>query len=240
MDKTSLAKNLFYLFLTATALAIVGALTSDTISEKLPLISNLASIVGVICTVVYIVILWNLSIYNDRYKKAAIWKVLSALITVVMISGIIGFLFTFQSDLSHLRDGLFGELVTYVGIAGVLTLLAGLIELILDLCATYNEYMAHSELMATYDETYTSKWRRLWKFTFWAIIASIFAMMLMIFVLLSDSYGLVSLCMAITFIAGIVAFVASIYKLIYLYHMSKIIESVNRINEQTLNDTELK
>ncbi len=242
MDSKKLSKDLFYLFVLSVVATVANILTSDQVSESLPALSNIGNVATLVCSIIYIFLLWSLSNFSGYYKKAAIWKILTILIDVILVSGIIGLFFAYSSSLSHHSsfDSVLGGLAASVGFAGVLAIVASILLLIFGLCATRNEYKAHGEVMIPYDSSYEPKWHKLWKYTVWSTIAMIVALVVMILALFSKGWGLISLGTAVVMLAGIAMLVTSIYKLIYLYRMSKIIENAGSVSEQIVSDQDLK
>lgn len=233
MDSKKLSKDLFYLFVLSIVVAVASVLTSDQVSESFPALSNIGNVATLVCSIIYIFLLWSLSNFSGYYKKAAIWKILTLLIDVILVSGIIGLFFAYSSSLSHHNsfDSVLGGLAASIGLAGVLVIVVSILSLIFGLCATHNEYKAHGEVMIPYDSSYELKWHKLWKYTIWSTIAMIIALVVMILALFSKGWGLISLGTAVMMLAGIAMLVISIVKLVYLYRMSKLVEASDIIKD---------
>ena len=226
MEKTKLSKYFFYLFVASIILVVTNALTNASDDDG-SILKTLVSIINLATSIFYIVIILKLSKLSSHYKTSAILKIVNY--ALVVVSTIIGVWMIFSSFFSfghHMSiEGIIGLTLGSFSMIVVILIIIAIASSIIGMIAEYHEYQGHSEAMIDYDSSYTVKWKKLWKYYFWSMIIMIIAMAISLISVFTYSFGLVSLGMAITLIAGIAGVACGIFKIIYLYRMSKIVEN---------------
>jgi len=137
------------LFWTLLVLEITGL--ADTIFENTPPLPLILLGVTILLTLFHGFCLWQMGTVGDRYRKAALFRILSGVLT-----------------------GLAGLLSLWAG-AGNLSVLFSLPGAVLGYIALYHEYNAHGEALAEADGELAEKWENLWKWTIGALIGTFLA-----------------------------------------------------------------
>ena len=188
----SLAGRLKVLFWLVVPGTIAGFLSDEALSAHWPDLASLGEILGILCSVVYGLLLLNLAKVNGGYRAAG------ACTLFVAVAGII---------IQSLGGG--DPRNVERGIALILTLLAGVAALV----GEYTECTSHAEALEPVDLELSEKWRRLWKWyigAYLALFAGIFV------TLLSAWLGL--LVMTASTVGSLVV---AILKLVYLWRTAR-------------------
>ena len=223
MEKTKLSKYLFYLFVASIIIVVCNFLSNYDDGN----LSSIAQIVNFVTEIFYLAIIWKMSSLSGHYRTSAIFKIIS--IVLIVITFVVGFSFIAGSIIGLGHHNSIESLITSpfnsIMITLVMVTLVAIISSVISIIAEYHEFQGHSELMIDYDSTYTVKWKRLWKFYFWSAILVIVGLLIWLLSINSYSFGLMSVGLAVTLLSGIASIVCGIFKIIYLYRMSKIIEN---------------
>ena len=229
MNKDKLVKYLFCLFVVSIIMAAVGVVNQDGSN-----LASLAEVVLLVCHIFYIVVLWLMKDYNKNYRISAIWNILNIVATVLISTFVLGtFYMPALNSLSHHSDyPLMNALFTSLGTFILLCILMLAVDLGFSLVAAHYEYKAHGELMKDYDESYTYKWERLWRYTLIAtIVIIVTTIALIVFALSGNLSPLITLFSIGTLAASIGLTVISVIKVVYLYKMHDIIKEYRPLDE---------
>ena len=229
MNKDKLVKYLFFFFFVSIIMTAVGIVNHDGSN-----LASLAEVVFLVCHIFYIVVLWLMKDYNKNYRISAIWSILNIVATVLISTFVLGtFYMPALNSLSHhsdypLMNALFASLGTFI----LLCILMLAVDLGFSLVATHYEYKGHGELMKDYDESYTYKWERLWRYTLIAtIVIIVTTIALIVFALSGNLSPLITLFSIGTLVASIALTVISVIKVVYLYKMHDIIKEYRPLDE---------
>ena len=229
MNKDKLVKYLFCLFVVSIIMAAVGVVNQDGSN-----LASLAEVVLLVCHIFYIVVLWLMKDYNKNYRISAIWNILNIVATVLISTFVLGtFYMPALNSLSHHSDyPLMNALFTSLGTFILLCILMLAVDLGFSLVAAHYEYKGHGELMKDYDESYTYKWERLWRYTLIAtIVIIVTTIALIVFALSGNLSPLITLFSISTLVASIALTVISVIKVVYLYKMHDIIKEYRPLDE---------
>ena len=141
-----LGPNLWLLFWLFIPNSIAGIASEDASADVL---KELGSVVSFLCMAVLILLLWKMIPANDMFRKAALFKLASLVVS----------LFLAVLKLSP-------EETLYIGITILVSLL--------DLAATYFMYYAYAQVFSDINDTHAQKWTKLWKLCLFVHILSIF------------------------------------------------------------------
>ena len=183
-----LAKWLWLLFWLVIPSVFSNILTMDTVAGAFPTGGIVGNVLAFLISLAYGVLLWQLREVADRYRTAALCYLAGGIISGVLL-------------LPAIPEG------------NWLWWLLSLPVMVLELCATYQEFYAHAEVLEELDPELAGKWRLLWKWwiglllgLFGCIFLALISAILGLLVLLADAIGLL---------------VVGIVKLVYLYRTAK-------------------
>ena len=171
---------------------IAGFLSDEALSTHWPDLALLGEILGILCSVVYGLLLLSLARVNGGYRAAGVCTLFVAVAGIIIQS--LG-----GGDPRNVERG----------IALILTLPAAAVAL----AGEYQEYIGHAEVLEPVDLELSEKWRRLWKWyigTFLALFAGFFV------ALISALLGLLVMLASV-----IGTIVVSILKLVYLWRTAR-------------------
>ena len=171
---------------------IAGLMSDEALSAHWPDLASLGEILGILCRVVYGLLLLSLAKVNGGYRAAG------ACTLFVVAAGVIVQVLTGSGD-PYMKDG--GALMV--------ALLSGVAALVGE-CA---ECTSHAEVLEPVDIALSQRWRRLWKWyigAYLALFAGIFV------TLLSAWLGLLVMTAA-----TVGSLVVAILKLVYLWRTAR-------------------
>ena len=191
-DAAVLAGRLWPLFWLIVPGTIAGFLSDEALSAHWPDLALLGEILGILCSVVYGLLLLSLARVNGGYRAAG------ACTLFVAVAGII---------IQSLGGG--DPRNVERGIALILTLLAGVAALV----GEYTECTSHAEVLEPADMALSQRWRRLMKWyvglflgTFAGILVALFSQWLGLLVMTASTVG---------------SLVVAILKLVYLWRTAR-------------------
>ena len=192
-DAAVLAGRLWPLFWLIVPGTIAGFLSDEALSAHWPDLALLGEILGILCSVVYGLLLLSLARVNGGYRAAG------ACTLFVVAAGVIVQVLGGSGDPHNVERG----------IALILTFLSGVAALV----GEYTECTSHAEVLEPVDIALSQRWRRLWKWyigAYLALFAGIFV------TLLSAWLGL--LVMTASTVGSLVV---AILKLVYLWRTTR-------------------
>lgn len=191
-DAAALAGRLKVLFWLVVPGTIAGFLSDEALSTHWPDLALLGEILGILCSVVYGLLLLSLARVNGGYRAAGVCTLFVAVAGIIIQS--LG-----GGDPRNVERG----------IALILTLLAGVAALVGE-CA---ECTSHAEVLEPVDMELSEKWRRLMKWyvglflgTFAGILVALFSQWLGLLVMTASTVG---------------SLVVAILKLVYLWRTAR-------------------
>ena len=191
-DAAALAGRLKVLFWLVVPGTIAGFLSDEALSTHWPDLALLGEILGILCSVVYGLLLLSLARVNGGYRAAGVCTLFVAVAGIIIQS--LG-----GGDPRNVERG----------IALILTLLAGVAALV----GEYTECTSHAEALEPVDLELSGKWRRLWKWyigTYLGSVGSIVVVMI---------FGPLGLLVMLASIIGMM--VVAILKLVYLWRTAR-------------------
>ena len=191
-DAAVLAGRLWPLFWLIVPGTIAGLMSDEALSAHWPDLASLGEILGILCSVVYGLLLLSLAKVNGGYRAAG------ACTLFVVAAGVIVQVLTESGD-PYMKDG--GALMV--------ALLSGVAALVGE-CA---ECTSHAEVLEPVDMALSQRWRRLRKWyigAYLALFAGIFV------TLLSAWLGLLVMTAA-----TVGSLVVAILKLVYLWRTAR-------------------
>ena len=191
-DAAALAGRLKVLFWLVVPGTIAGFLSDEALSAHWPDLALLGEILGILCSVVYGLLLLSLARVNGGYRAAGVCTLFVAVAGIIIQS--LG-----GGDPRNVERG----------IALILTLLAGVAALV----GEYTECTSHAEALEPVDLELSGKWRRLWKWyigTYLALFAGIFVALI---------FAWLGLLVVLASIIGMM--VVAILKLVYLWRTAR-------------------
>ena len=191
-DAAALAGRLKVLFWLVVPGTIAGFLSDEALSTHWPDLALLGEILGILCSVVYGLLLLSLARVNGGYRAAGVCTLFVAVAGIIIQS--LG-----GGDPRNVERG----------IALILTLLAGVAALV----GEYTECTSHAEALEPVDLELSEKWRRLWKWyigTYLGSVGSIVVVMI---------FGPLGLLVMLASIIGMM--VVAILKLVYLWRTAR-------------------
>ena len=192
-DAAVLAGRLWPLFWLIVPGTIAGLMSDEALSAHWPDLASLGEILGILCSVVYGLLLLSLAKVNGGYRAAG------ACTLFVVAAGVIVQVLGGSGDPHNVERS----------IALILTFLSGVAALVGE-CA---ECTSHAEVLEPVDIALSQRWRRLWKWyigAYLALFAGIFV------TLLSAWLGL--LVMTASTVGSLVV---AILKLVYLWRTAR-------------------
>ena len=192
-DAAVLAGRLWPLFWLIVPGTIAGFLSDEALAAHWPDLASLGEILGILCSVVYGLLLLSLAKVNGGYRAAG------ACTLFVVAAGVIVQVLGGSGDPHNVERG----------IALILTFLSGVAALV----GEYTECTSHAEVLEPVDIALSQRWRRLWKWyigAYLALFAGIFV------TLLSAWLGL--LVMTASTVGSLVV---AILKLVYLWRTTR-------------------
>ena len=192
-DAAVLAGRLWPLFWLIVPGTIAGFLSDEALSAHWPDLASLGEILGILCSVVYGLLLLSLARVNGGYRAAG------ACTLFVVAAGVIVQVLTGSGDPHNVERS----------IALILTFLSGVAALV----GEYTECTSHAEVLEPVDIALSQRWRRLWKWyigAYLALFAGIFV------TLLSAWLGLLVMTAA-----TVGSLVVAILKLVYLWRTAR-------------------
>ena len=192
-DAAALAGRLKVLFWLVVPGTIAGLMSDEALSAHWPDLASLGEILGILCSVVYGLLLLSLAKVNGGYRAAG------ACTLFVVAAGVIVQVLTGSEDPHNVERS----------IALILTFLSGVAALV----GEYTECTSHAEVLEPVDIALSQRWRRLWKWyigAYLALFAGIFV------TLLSAWLGL--LVMTASTVGSLVV---AILKLVYLWRTAR-------------------
>ena len=172
---------------------IAGLMSDEALSAHWPDLALLGEILGILCSVVYGLLLLSLAKVNGGYRAAG------ACTLFVVAAGVIVQVLGGSGDPHNVERS----------IALILTFLSGVAALV----GEYTECTSHAEVLEPVDIALSQRWRRLWKWyigAYLALFAGIFV------TLLSAWLGL--LVMTASTVGSLVV---AILKLVYLWRTAR-------------------
>ena len=133
-----LAKWLWLLFWLVTPSVFSNILTMDTVAGAFPTAGVVGNVLAFLISLAYGVLLWQLREAAGRYRTAALCYLAGGIISGVLL-------------LPAIPEG------------NWLWWLLSLPVMVLELCAAYQEFYAHAEVLEELDPELAGKWRLLWK-----------------------------------------------------------------------------
>ena len=192
-DAAVLAGRLWPLFWLIVPGTIAGLMSDEALSAHWPDLASLGEILGILCSVVYGLLLLSLAKVNGGYRAAG------ACTLFVVAAGVIVQVLGGSGDPHNVERS----------IALILTFLSGVAALV----GEYTECTSHAEVLEPVDIALSQQWRRLWKWyigAYLALFAGIFV------TLLSAWLGL--LVMTASTVGSLVV---AILKLVYLWRTAR-------------------
>ena len=172
---------------------IAGLMSDEALSAHWPDLASLGEILGILCSVVYGLLLLSLARVNGGYRAAG------ACTLFVVAAGVIVQVLGGSGDPHNVERS----------IALILTFLSGVAALV----GEYTECTSHAEVLEPVDIALSQRWRRLWKWyigAYLALFAGIFV------TLLSAWLGLLVMTAA-----TVGSLVVAILKLVYLWRTAR-------------------
>ena len=171
---------------------IAGFLSDEALAAHWPDLASLGEILGILCSVVYGLLLLSLARVNGGYRAAGVCTLFVAVAGIIIQS--LG-----GGDPRNVERG----------IALILTLLAGVAALV----GEYTECTSHAEVLEPVDMALSQRWRRLMKWyvglflgTFAGILVALFSQWLGLLVMTAATVG---------------SLVVAILKLVYLWRTAR-------------------
>ena len=192
-DAAALAGRLKVLFWLVVPGTIAGFLSDEALSAHWPDLASLGEILGILCSVVYGLLLLSLAKVNGGYRAAG------ACTLFVVAAGVIVQVLGGSGDPHNVERS----------IALILTFLSGVAALV----GEYTECTSHAEVLEPVDLELSGKWRRLWKWyigTYLGSVGSIVVVMI---------FGPLGLLVMLASIIGMM--VVAILKLVYLWRTAR-------------------
>ena len=192
-DAAALAGRLKVLFWLVVPGTIAGFLSDEALSAHWPDLALLGEILGILCSVVYGLLLLSLARVNGGYRAAG------ACTLFVVAAGVIVQVLGGSGDPHNVERS----------IALILTFLSGVAALV----GEYTECTSHAEVLEPVDLELSGKWRRLWKWyigTYLGSVGSIVVVMI---------FGPLGLLVMLASIIGMM--VVAILKLVYLWRTAR-------------------
>ena len=181
-----LGRWIWILFWLVVPSTIGEFMSNDTMAQILPALYLPGKLLGALCTLAYGAILLKLSAEEDRYKTAGI---------CCLVAGLASTIAAFVGDAPWIL---------------LITLPAAIVSLV----GQYNEYMAHSAVLAGVDYALSGKWETLWKWHIGLLAAMFGCILLAVIIPILGTLVLIA--------AAIGILVVSILKLVYLYQTAQI------------------
>ena len=192
-----MSKWLMVLFVVMIASGIADLLSGDNMEELMPEVYAIASIVSLICGIVYLVILFKLSREESLYRKAAQYYLISLALTILTL---IIMLFSIE------HEGLL-----------ILSFFVVIAALVIAFVSEYYEYKAHANVVRDASAEMAAKWEKLWKYYIRILLGVLGCIILL---------ALIPMIAAILLLAlTIGTFVISIIKIVYVYQTAKIFQN---------------
>lgn len=188
-----------FLFLHVASLAV-------TVITDFPIEDGWASWVNKILSSGIVICLFRFSAVGSRYRKAAIFQTICFCGSLILL--IVGSVLSYMSDSSVLG--------VVSSISGVVTLVLS----ILSLLAVYQEYSAHSELIAPADPKLSRKWHSLFN---WEIAVGILAAFASVIVSIITVLLELDVARTVSIILAIVMLPEKILCVIYLLYLNRMI-----------------
>ena len=192
-DAAALAGRLKVLFWLVVPGTIAGFLSDEALSAHWPDLALLGEILGILCSVVYGLLLLSLAKVNGGYRAAG------ACTLFVVAAGVIVQVLGGSGDPHNVERS----------IALILTFLSGVAALV----GEYTECTSHAEALEPVDLELSGKWRRLRKWyigTYLALFAGIFVALI---------FAWLGLLVVLASIIGMM--VVAILKLVYLWRTAR-------------------
>ena len=172
---------------------IAGFLSDEALAAHWPDLASLGEILGILCSVVYGLLLLSLAKVNGGYRAAG------ACTLFVVAAGVIVQVLGGSGDPHNVERS----------IALILTFLSGVAALV----GEYTECTSHAEVLEPVDIALSQRWRRLWKWyvglflgTFAGILVALFSQWLGLLVMTAATVG---------------SLVVAILKLVYLWRTAR-------------------
>lgn len=192
-DAAVLAGRLWPLLWLVVPGTIAGFLSDEALSAHWPDLALLGEILGILCSVVYGLLLLSLAKVNGGYRAAG------ACTLFVVAAGVIVQVLGGSGDPHNVERS----------IALILTFLSGVAALV----GEYTECTSHAEVLEPVDIALSQRWRRLWKWyvglflgTFAGILVALFSQWLGLLVMTASTVG---------------SLVVAILKLVYLWRTAR-------------------
>ena len=195
-DAAVLAGRLWPLFWLIVPGTIAGFLSDEALSAHWPDLALLGEILGILCSVVYGLLLLSLARVNGGYRAAGVCTLFVAVAGIIIQS--LG-----GGDPRNVERG----------IALILTLLAGVAALV----GEYTECTSHAEALEPVDMALSQRWRRLMK---WYIGLYLVTFVCGIVLFIRPSFWEEVLVLVMT-AATVGSLVVAILKLVYLWRTTR-------------------
>ena len=195
-----MSKWLMVLFGVMIASGIADLLSGDNMEEVAPELYTIASIVSLICGIVYLVILFKLSREEALYRKAAQYYLISLILTAIT-------LIIMLVSIGNENEGLL-----------VLSFFAVIAGLVIAFVSEYYEYKAHANVVRDASTEMAAKWEKLWKYYIRMLLGLLGSIVLLALIPMIAAIMLMLLALAIGML------IISIIKIVYVYETAKIFQ----------------
>lgn len=185
-----LGRWIWILFWLVIPSEIAGLMTNETVVSWFPGLEIPGGILKIAVSIAYALILLYLGHIHDRYRTAGICTLIGEAFSLLILL-----------------------IPTNTGTAALI-LLATIPAVGVSVFGEYNEYMAHSDVLADVDRELSEKWSVLWK---WYVGTSLALLCSLLLVFISPVLGGLAMIAS-----GIGVIVVGIMKLVYLYRTAKV------------------
>lgn len=186
-----LGKRIEWLFWLIIPSLIASIMTHQKVVQFLPALRMPGEVLSLVTVVIYGVILLQMHGENQRYLISGVCMIVSSVMA-------------FGTEILKFYAAPSWGTVVMIPTA------------VVELCAVYYEYSAHSQIVASFDEKLSKGWRNLWKWYIGVIVALFLEIGLM---LLTPLAGLI-----VMLITSLIAVVVSVMKLVYLYRTAQLLQ----------------
>ena len=143
-ERAKYADKFRILYIIAIVNIIVSILTETSISEYVPIIGMVGNIASIACSIISMIVLFDLGKVVEEYKISAYCNI--AVIGIAIITIIISVISMFGNS----------------SVGSVFGIILMLIALGVQLFGTYKKYQGHHEILSGIDDELAEKWEVLW------------------------------------------------------------------------------
>lgn len=190
-------KWLMILFWLMIASGIADLFSAEEMEQLMPEVYGVASIVSLICGIIYVVVLFKLSNEEALYRKSAYYLLGSVVLSLV---GLVIAMFNMEN----------------IGVL-LITMVVLIGALVVAFVSEYYEYHAHANVVRDADSEMAHNWEQLWKY-YVRLLLGLLGCIVLAF-LIPMIAGLIMIVLAI----GVL--IVSIMKYVYVYQTAKIFKS---------------